>query len=169
MKVVICRRSHVVEETLGDLSLTTPGVTYKKWRDVYLNELLHQELSRNSVGSWHGEVLNWLRGINLLSDVFSLEFDPLFETVLLDIDVVVENSTLGGELDDLPFVFPPVREAPSVVYAVLFSEAATETPDTGEHEDILKTFNVAGIQDRLEKFANCHNLLNVTSGHGVFE
>lgn len=147
MKVVICSRSHVIEQTFGDLSLSTPSVTYQKWRDVYLNELLHQELSRNSVGSWHGEVLNWLRGIDLLSDVFGLEFDPLFETVLLDIDVVVEDSALGGELDYLPFVFPPVREAPSVVDAVLFGEAATETPNTGEHEDILKTFNLTGIQN----------------------
>jgi hypothetical protein len=89
--------------------------------------------------------LNWLRGIDLFSDVFGLEFDPFVKTVLLNVDVVIEDGTLGWELNNLPFILPPVGEALSEINTILFRETTTKAPNTGKHENVFKTFNFVRV------------------------
>jgi hypothetical protein len=110
LEVVIGALGHVIEQTFRDLGLTATSVADKEGGYVDLDELAHQELSRDGVRCWNCEVLDWLSGVEGVGDVLGLKFDPLLKLVLLKVYVVIEDSTLGWELNNLPFVFPPVGE-----------------------------------------------------------
>jgi hypothetical protein len=48
---VLCAK--LIQETLNNLGLTSSWHTDQDWAMIDVNELLHQERSRNSINSWN--------------------------------------------------------------------------------------------------------------------
>jgi hypothetical protein len=86
-----------------------------------------------------------------------LHLAPFLEFGVFDVYKVVENCAFVGELDGLPLVFPPVAEFLSVIVTVFFSESSTNTPNTGEYEDVFDTFNVLFVHDTFEELTEGDN------------
>jgi hypothetical protein len=89
--------------------------------------------------------LDWFGCVEEFCDVLGLEFDPFIKTILFNVNVVIEDGTLGWELNDLPFILPPVGEALSVVNTIFFRETTTKAPNTGKHKDVFKTLNFVRV------------------------
>lgn len=167
LKVVFGGGSQIVKETLDDLSLTATGLTDEEWGVSNTDEESHQVLSRDGVNGWHGIVRDRFGGVDGVLDVLGLEGIPLDESGLLD--EVVENGTLGWELDGLPSVLPPVGEFLSVVSVVLLSISSTNAPDAAEHEDVFESNNFGGSHDALKEFTDGNDEADLDLWHDVVE
>lgn len=162
--------TELVEETLDDLGLTETGEANKHWCVVDLNELPHDVLSGNRVGSGHCVALDTLGSIDRSNNLTSRHLVPVLKLGVLDIDIVVEDGTFAWELDDLSFLtLPPVGEQSSVVFSVLFSEASTDAPNASEDEDPFNALDIVVVQDVLNELADGNDHGNLHLWDDVLE
>jgi hypothetical protein len=169
LRVSITLLSQLVKETLNNLSLTTSSRSYKHRRDVNLEELLHEVLRGNGISSGDGVVGDRLGGIDGGFNRVVSKLVPVFHLGVLDIYIVVENCSLGGELDDLPGFSPELVEGDSRLVSFHDFKSSSHAPDHGENEDVFESFNFLLGEHNFEELADSVDLRDNDIGDNVLE
>ena len=167
--ITIGTTGQLVQKTFDNLSLTTSCKTYKDWAVVDLDELFHQVRGGDRVDGWDGIGRDRFSGINGTDDIGGGHLVPVIEFTVFNVNIVIEDCSLTWEFDDLPFFFPPVGEFFLEIFTFLLNVTTTDAPDTGEHEDVFKTFNLVVVDDVLEQLAHGHNHADFLLGYDVLE
>ena len=161
LDVVLCLGHKLVEKTLNDLSLSTSGKTDQNWAVVCLDEVSHQIRGRNSIDSRDCVGGNSFGGVNGADDIIGSHLVPVVKLGVLGIDEVVKDRAFALELDDLPFIFPPVGELLLVVLSFLPGVTSTNAPNACKDEDVLKALDLLMVEDVLEELAHAHDHRNL--------
>jgi hypothetical protein len=117
---------------------------------IDLDELFHQVRGGNRINGWDSVRRDRFTGINGTDDIRGGHLVPVIELTVFNVDIVIEDSSLTWELDDLPFFFPPVGEFFLEIFTFLLNVTTTDAPDTSEHEDVFQTFNLIMVDDVLQ-------------------
>jgi hypothetical protein len=166
--VVLSSSGELIQKTVNNLGLTTSGVTHKHGRDSNSYEILHDVLRSDGVTGRNGVIGDGSAGVDAVFDGITAEVVPVNEFGVIDIDIVIEDCSLGGELDSLELLTPEFIESQSALVSFLDFKASSHAPDSSEHENEFESLYFVEKQT-LEELADAGDLRDELDGHNSLE
>ena len=75
--------------------------------------------------------------------------------IFLNINILIKYS-FGWELNNFPFILPPVIKLFFIVFSVFFNISSSNTPNSCKYKYIFKTYEIIFVKNIFKQLANLH-------------